>query len=81
MDELAGLSSWWVLPLCIGGDFNIIRFPAERSSDVRLNTAMMEFLDFIFEQVLRISLLLEERLRGPIFRRIPLGLALIDFIP
>jgi len=49
-DELASLSSWWVLPWCIGGDFNVIRFPVERSSDVCLNTAMMEFSDFIFEQ-------------------------------
>jgi endonuclease/exonuclease/phosphatase family metal-dependent hydrolase len=49
-DELAGLSSWWELPWCIGGDFNVTRFPAERSRDVRLNAAMMEFSDFIFEQ-------------------------------
>jgi hypothetical protein len=48
-DELAGVSSWWVLPWCIGRDFNVICFPAERSSDVRLNTAMLEFSDFIFE--------------------------------
>jgi hypothetical protein len=47
-DELVGLSTWWVLPWCIGGDFNVIRFPAERSSDVRLNTTMLEFSDFIF---------------------------------
>jgi hypothetical protein len=38
------------LPWCIGGDFNVTRFPAERSRDVRLNTAMMEFSDFISEQ-------------------------------
>jgi len=49
-DELAGLSSWWELPWCIGGDFNVTRFPAERSRDVRLNAAMMEFSNFIFEQ-------------------------------
>jgi len=49
-DELAGLSSWWELPWCIGGDFNVTRFPAERSREVRLNAAMMEFSDFIFEQ-------------------------------
>jgi hypothetical protein len=49
-DELAGLSSWWELPWCIGGDFNVTRFPAERSRDVCLNAAMMEFSDFIFEQ-------------------------------
>jgi len=48
-DELAGFSSWWVLPWCIWGDFNVICFPAKRSSDVCLNTAMMEFSDFIFE--------------------------------
>jgi hypothetical protein len=39
-----------VLPWCIEGDFIVIRFLAERSSDVFLNTAMMEFSDFIFEQ-------------------------------
>jgi len=49
-DELAGLSSWCELPWCIGGDFNVTRFLAERSRDVRLNAAMMEFSDFIFEQ-------------------------------
>jgi len=49
-DELAGLSSWWELPWCIGGDFNVTRFPAERSRDVRFNAAMTEFSDFIFEQ-------------------------------
>jgi len=49
-DELAGLSSWWELPWCIGGDFNVTRFPAERSRDIRLNAAIMEFWDFIFEQ-------------------------------
>jgi hypothetical protein len=49
-DELASFSSWWVLPWCIEGDFIVIRFLAERSSDVCLNTAMMEFSDFIFEQ-------------------------------
>jgi len=48
-DELAGFSSWWELPWCIGGDFNVTRFPAERSRDVRLNVAMMEFSDFIFK--------------------------------
>jgi hypothetical protein len=29
-DELAGLASWWGIPWCVGGDFNVIRFPTER---------------------------------------------------
>jgi len=49
-DELAGFSSWWELPWCIGGNFNVTRFPAKRLRDVRLNATMMEFSDFIFEQ-------------------------------
>jgi len=49
-DELAGLSSWWELPWCIGGDFNVTRFLVERSRDVRLNAAMMEFSNFISVQ-------------------------------
>jgi hypothetical protein len=46
---LAGLSSW-ELPWCIGDNFNVTRFLAERLRDVRLNAAMLEFSDFIFEQ-------------------------------
>jgi len=47
---LAGLISWWKLPWCIGGDFNITRFTVERSRDVRFSVAMMEFSEFIYEQ-------------------------------
>lgn len=32
-DELVGLMSWWEVPWCIGGDFNIVGYPSERSSD------------------------------------------------
>jgi hypothetical protein len=70
-DELAGLSSWWELPWCIGGNFNVTCFPAKRFRDVRLNAAMMEFSDLIFEQ---------GSLRGLIIRRILLGLALINLL-
>lgn len=48
-EELAGVSSWWNLPMYIGGDFNIIRFPSECSRNSRLGTSMTEFFEFIFE--------------------------------
>jgi hypothetical protein len=48
-DELAGLMSYWDLPWCIGGDFNIVRFPSERSGGRRINGAMREFSEFISE--------------------------------
>jgi len=34
--------------VCIGGDFNVVRFPNERSSDAGYSAAMEEFSDFIF---------------------------------
>jgi hypothetical protein len=46
-DELAGLMSWWDMPWCIGGDFNVTRYPDERSGEARFCPAMLEFLDFI----------------------------------
>jgi hypothetical protein len=49
-DELVGLLCWWDLPWCIGGDFNAIRFPSERSGGRCISSAMREFSDFIFER-------------------------------
>ena len=45
--ELTGLISWWDLPWCIGGDFNIIRFPLERLGAASCTRAMYGFSDFI----------------------------------
>ncbi|XP_042942615.1 uncharacterized protein LOC122276776 [Carya illinoinensis] len=48
-EEIAGISSWWDLPWCIGGDFNITRFPSERSGNSQLSPTMTEFSDCIFD--------------------------------
>jgi hypothetical protein len=47
-DELAGLMSWWEMSWCIGGDFNVVQFPSERSSVTGFSAAMEKFSDFIF---------------------------------
>ncbi|XP_050277756.1 uncharacterized protein LOC126719218 [Quercus robur] len=46
-EELIGLISWWDVPWCLGGDFNIIRFPSERLGATTSTRAMYEFSDFI----------------------------------
>jgi exonuclease III len=48
-DELAGVRSWWGVPWCIGGDFNVVRFPSEKLRAGRLTRAMTTFSDFIAE--------------------------------
>ena len=46
-EELTGLISWWDLPWCLGGDFNIIRFSLERLGAANCTWAMYGFFDFI----------------------------------
>ena len=48
-EELASLVSWWDAPCCIGGDFNAVRFPSEKSGMASFNYAMHEFSNFISE--------------------------------
>ncbi|KAL4602692.1 hypothetical protein ACB092_10G072500 [Castanea dentata] len=45
--KLTGLISWWDLSWCLGGDFNIIRFPSERLGAASCTRAMYGFSDFI----------------------------------
>ncbi|KAL4618313.1 hypothetical protein ACB092_06G001100 [Castanea dentata] len=47
-EELIGRITWWDLPWCLGGDFNITRFPSERLGAVSYSRAMYGFFDFIF---------------------------------
>jgi hypothetical protein len=76
-DELTGLLSWWDLPWCIGGDFNVTHFPCERSGVAHLSLAMTKFSDFISEQGLMDLPLAGGRSRGPIILH---GQGLIGFL-
>ncbi|KAG6669591.1 hypothetical protein CIPAW_01G254900 [Carya illinoinensis] len=48
-DELAGLHSWWDLPWCIGGDFNVTRFSSESFGNRRMCPTISDFSECIFE--------------------------------
>jgi len=37
----------WDIPSCLGGDFNVVRFPFKRSTGGGVTSAMIEFSDFI----------------------------------
>lgn len=46
-EELKGVRLRWDVPKCLGGDFNVIRFPKERSGSRTSTWAMLEFNNFI----------------------------------
>ena len=46
-DELAGIHSWWDVPWCMGGDFNVVRFPSEMVGSKSFSSPMHDFSDFI----------------------------------
>jgi hypothetical protein len=78
-DELAGLMSWLNMSWCIGGDFNVTRFPSERSRvDCRL--AMSDFSDFLHEQGLLDLPLAGVFLLGLLLRILRSGQGLIVFL-
>ena len=49
-EELFGLNSWWNVPWCVGGDFNVVRFPFKHFGSTSFTAAMREFSNFISEQ-------------------------------
>ncbi|XP_065630572.1 uncharacterized protein LOC136067974 [Quercus suber] len=48
-EELLGVCSWWEVPWCVGGDFNVVRFPSERFGSANFTSAMHRFSAFILE--------------------------------
>jgi hypothetical protein len=56
--------NYWNLHWCIGGDFNLSRFPSERSGEACLCPTMVQFSDLIFYSGLMDLLLMVERLPG-----------------
>ena len=41
--ELGAIRGLWRDPRCIGGDFNVVRFPEERSGCMRISATMRRF--------------------------------------
>ena len=42
-EELCGLNSWWSVPWCVGGNFNVVRFPFERLGSNSFTSARGSF--------------------------------------
>ena len=56
-EELGSIKGLWEEPWCVGGDFNEILFPDERSKGGRTSTSMRRFFDILNDLGLRDLLL------------------------
>ena len=63
-EELGAIRGLWTDPWCIGGDFNMIRFPNERRRGGRVSSSMRRFSEVIDELELRDLPLQGSRLPG-----------------
>ena len=52
-EELGAIRGLWGEPWCIGGDFNVIRFPNERNREGRTSSSMRRFSHIIDELELK----------------------------
>ncbi|CAL5411138.1 unnamed protein product [Camellia sinensis] len=51
-EELQHVAFRWGLPWCVGGDFNVVRSPVERSGESPMGRSMRDFAAFIDEMEL-----------------------------
>ncbi|RVW47786.1 hypothetical protein CK203_091740 [Vitis vinifera] len=75
-EELGAIRGLWNDPWCIGGDFNMIKFPNERRRGGRVSSSMRRFSEVIDELELRDSLFRGARLPGVEeegFKELPVG--------
>ena len=52
-EELGSVRGLWNIPWCVGGDFNVIRFPCERRKGGRMSSFMRRFSEVLEELELR----------------------------
>ena len=52
-DELGAIGGQWSDPLCLRGDFNVVRFTGERTGALRLSSTMRRFTKVIDDLHLR----------------------------
>ena len=52
-EELGSIKGLWEKPWCVGGDFNVILYPEERSKGGRIDNSMRRFSDILNDLGLR----------------------------